>query len=318
MSNSLPKRVSTHVSTTLHVSALSAAYVTVIIVLWSFPNQVAESLASVSEFSVEHIRSSYGDLIYYWTIACGIYLGLLLAAHRWKSNSWPDPQLDRGFTDRNRRLIVLATVLVAPVIGILFVVRYLLEIEWIFAEDGPSEWFTAVVFFIAGAVFFLRARHVRRGKGYLAAAPLAGVAALSVWIALEEISYGQRVVGVATPDWLAAANDQGEITLHNLNNDLMLRSYRALGCAVFLAMLAVTWWWYDLQRVGGLLAEWRDLLPDPALLPLAACIALAAQFPAFNELVEIFATVFLLIYLIGVRERTLGARQAASASGSST
>ncbi len=37
-----------------------------------------------------------------------------------------------------------------------------------------------------------------------------------LWIALEEVSYGQRIFGFGTPAFLNALNTQGEFNLHNL------------------------------------------------------------------------------------------------------
>lgn len=77
----------------------------------------------------------------------------------------------------------------------------------------------------------------------------------------------------------------------------MFAAYPVGGLLLFAAMLATAWWWDVLQRADGYLRTLAEFLPDPALLPLAAAIALVAQHPGFNELVEIFAALLLLLYL---------------------
>ena len=80
-------------------------------------------------------------------------------------------------------------------------------------EDGVVEW--AQVFFyvtvIALAAVTLRDLWRRERTTAIAVAGLAFLALLSVG---EELSWGQRIVGFETPE-IAAANRQGELTLHN-------------------------------------------------------------------------------------------------------
>lgn len=269
----------------------------VLLLLQAFPNEVATLLASISHFTVDEIRADYGDLTHYWLIGCGLGLCLALAAWRWERESRRDPTLEGAVSARARRWIVVATLTLAPLVGVVFLMRVPLGLRWTFAEDGPAEWLTALVFIVAAVVLWRRSGALRRAGRRRTALVVAGVAALAAFVALEEISYGQRFFGVTTPTWLAAVNDQGEITVHNLDNSLMLAACRVIGFSLFAALLAVTWWWHDLQRLGGAHAAWRDLLPDPALLPLAAIIAFVAQHPRFNELLELYAATFLLVYL---------------------
>jgi len=88
------------------------------------------------------------------------------------------------------------------------------------AEDGIVETAQAVFYFILASIFFhftviiARERECRKATkiGYLV------LAVLFLFIALEEISWGQRIIGFDTPGSLEEQNYQEETTVHNLGN----------------------------------------------------------------------------------------------------
>ncbi len=80
-------------------------------------------------------------------------------------------------------------------------------------EDHWVENLTAAWFFLASLLFFTTAgteRDVFRRTVYI----LGGIALL--FVAGEEISWGQRIVGFSTPDFLMDLNRQREFNLHNI------------------------------------------------------------------------------------------------------
>ncbi|HET9314084.1 MAG TPA: hypothetical protein VFQ51_00785 [Vicinamibacteria bacterium] len=90
-------------------------------------------------------------------------------------------------------------------------------------EDGPVESLGAAAFLAASVVFgaaWWRSRRsgrewwtrrlLRGHPGYFALCAILFVACM------EEISWGQRVLGFKTPDAIARVNRQGEINIHNL------------------------------------------------------------------------------------------------------
>jgi hypothetical protein len=82
-------------------------------------------------------------------------------------------------------------------------------------EDGPVEYATSAAYLGAGVIAGIVARGLQR-RGERALAVLwVGLALLLVLAGLEEISWGQRLFGVQTPD-LFASNVQNEMNLHNL------------------------------------------------------------------------------------------------------
>lgn len=83
---------------------------------------------------------------------------------------------------------------------------------WIL-EDGLLEWVTVAILVAMAAVAVERAATVGGGRprlGWLAAA------ALFLFGAFEEISWGQRIVGWYSPEWFLQHNTQEETTIHNL------------------------------------------------------------------------------------------------------
>ena len=80
-------------------------------------------------------------------------------------------------------------------------------------EDNLVENLTAIWFFLASLLFFITAgteRNVFHRTVYI----LGGITML--FVVGEEISWGQRIVGFSTPDFLLDLNEQREFNLHNM------------------------------------------------------------------------------------------------------
>jgi hypothetical protein len=108
-------------------------------------------------------------------------------------------------------------------------------------EDQALEWASFWSFFIAGGVFFVAAARQRKHTGAL---PwfLIGLALFCIVVAMEEISWGQRVFGHRPPDYFLAENFQQELNLHNIaGTGLRLFAFRSivLGYGVLLPLLAL-------------------------------------------------------------------------------
>jgi glucan phosphoethanolaminetransferase (alkaline phosphatase superfamily) len=78
-------------------------------------------------------------------------------------------------------------------------------------EDGPFEDFEAIAFFVAAFLLL----HVVAGRG-LKNVWVLGIALLFFLVGGEEISWGQRIFAIGTPDSVRAVNVQGETNLHNV------------------------------------------------------------------------------------------------------
>ena len=100
------------------------------------------------------------------------------------------------------------------------------------AEDGVIENLTALLYFAASALFVFGAV-VLRGRNVW----LWGLALMCFLVAGEEISWGQRIIGVQTPEALRERNVQGEMNLHNIEG--VHGSVRKLALLVILGICFV-------------------------------------------------------------------------------
>lgn len=83
-------------------------------------------------------------------------------------------------------------------------------------EDGPVEYGTALMLLVSALVLAWQAvRQFRMGRA-LAGVCLTLYALIFVFGTGEEISWGQRIFDLETPDYLMERNYQEEITLHNI------------------------------------------------------------------------------------------------------
>lgn len=104
-----------------------------------------------------------------------------------------------------------------------------------FSEDGLFEYLTAI-FFIAASILFLLSlskKHTWFINSYISILGL-----LCFFVGMEEISWGQRIFGMQTPERLKEINYQDEITLHNLiSPDLhpYIYLFVSIACLVFFA-----------------------------------------------------------------------------------
>ncbi|MDQ4088580.1 MAG: hypothetical protein M3177_11325 [Pseudomonadota bacterium] len=135
-------------------------------------------------------------------------------------------------------------------------------------EDRLLEWLSAALLLLGCgslALAFL-ALHRAPDRHVYALAALAGLSLLLLVMAMEEISWGQRVLGFQTPEAIAAANWQGEFNFHNLQTDLSEAAYYS-AAAVFLGFLPLLRDLLPLQFAGQ---PWVQLLPTRTVALVSA------------------------------------------------
>jgi hypothetical protein len=130
-------------------------------------------------------------------------------------------------------------------------------------EDGVVEYATCCAYLGAAVFGFLASRRsISAGATYYGLALLAFAGLLFV-VAMEEISWGQRLFGFGTPPLIAEHNAQGEMSLHNLGGfqqTLLHPAYMLVGFAASVGALLVPGFIKD--RLPG---HWRSLIPPPRL-----------------------------------------------------
>ncbi len=180
-----------------------------------------------------------------------------------------------------------------------------------FYEDTPVEILTPLLYFVSIIVYAMALhaymRVPDRAAIVIAAIVLCAVAAL--YLALEEISYGQRLFGWATPAALAG-NVQNESNLHNLIDYETLDLLEWIAASfVFVAVCAMIYVRSVWQK------PWLQYVPQESLLPLAAAVALLGSHGAPQEVFENCAALFALLYAVQLL-RQARAAQSARATGS--
>lgn len=161
-----------------------------------------------------------------------------------------------------------------------------------FAEDGPFEDLTAIAFFACCLMYAVAFRRylAQPEKISLIALLILFCSVFSLFLALEEISYGQRIFGWQTPV-LLKENLQQESNLHNLltygTRELI---EWLLICAIFVALSALA----CLKVVWP--RPWLRLAPDDSLLPLSGMLVVVSSHGVAQEVNENSVALFAFLY----------------------
>ena len=84
-------------------------------------------------------------------------------------------------------------------------------------EDGPVEYLTSVAYLAAAMLCILMIVRLYNKQALGITALMIGLmAALFFFVGMEEISWGQRIFSIQSPDFFEVHNYQQEITLHNM------------------------------------------------------------------------------------------------------
>lgn len=109
-------------------------------------------------------------------------------------------------------------------------------------EDGPIENLTAAFFALASIGFTVAAVRAPMMRGQLWYRGMTIAWALLMFLACgEEISWGQRIFGIATPELMSQINAQDETNLHNIRvvNEFLGGSYRWMTIYLILTGLGI-------------------------------------------------------------------------------
>lgn len=136
-------------------------------------------------------------------------------------------------------------------------------------EDYPVEDITFVAFLLSSFVCLSLIKKIQVSKienffKKISLIILALIALMSFWIAGEEISWGQRIFQIKTPEEISEINVQNEITVHNLKifQELVYKIYYYFdiyACTSFLVL-------FFLKKYPDLYRFIRLLSPSPYLI----------------------------------------------------
>lgn len=125
------------------------------------------------------------------------------------------------------------------------------------AEDGPVENLQFLLFLLSGVLAGVVARRLAR-IGLALHCWLYWLLALAlVVVAMDEISWGQRLLGIETPESVEKVNLQGELTIHNLAPLMIYLHIAYLVVGAFGALA-----WLPRMLVADPCSVWRFVLPD--------------------------------------------------------
>lgn len=150
----------------------------------------------------------------------------------------PDSSLNTSQLDSTARKVAVWTMILGFGFAALLVASPTILME-ITQEDTLIEWTSALLLIVASGCFVAEAlRRIQNGLGrdWIAKFELAiasGMALLLFLIAMEEISWAQRLFAFDTPEEVEHMNWQGEFNFHNLQTDLSETLYYA-GVGFFL------------------------------------------------------------------------------------
>lgn len=155
---------------------------------------------------------------------------------------------------------VAMAAMLTPIIGGVFVVLARVHsplFDFLVREDSIIEWAQFVGFVLAAVFGGLVSVGLARSGEVLAAAAFGVFGLGCLFIAGEEISWGQRLFGFETPADFERMNRQGETTLHNLDGVLV---YFNLGMLIA-GLVGATLPW--VVRRWSLQGRWVQLFVPP-------------------------------------------------------
>ena len=113
-------------------------------------------------------------------------------------------------------ILTVSIVLISLVIGLYLGFTDAKKYEAFVVEDGIVEWLTVTGLVLAALTCFSRAVRLRKEKSTVFVIVALLMGAVLIFGAGEEISWGQRIFGLKSPEYFMEHNSQQETNLHNL------------------------------------------------------------------------------------------------------
>ncbi|MCG2461187.1 hypothetical protein K8352_10545 [Flavobacteriaceae bacterium F89] len=167
---------------------------------------------------------------------------------------------------------------------------------FLFFEDGLFENATAV-FFILAFVFFLAIAVKSSIKNNHTRFVVILLALFSFFVGMEEISWGQRLFNIETPEYLQERNYQEELTVHNL---ISARYYTYLYFVISVCFLI--FFAFSNSKYKSFLGVKKEYLPSKKFLGIALLLPLIAF--ADREYFEFVLSFIFFIYAFQLFKKT--------------
>ena len=132
---------------------------------------------------------------------------------------------------------------------------------WV-SEDGLAEWLTFAVLMMMSVYSFVISKKFNQCSEARAAKRVwLFLGFLFLFGAMEEISWGQRILGIQSPEWFLKHNRQGETNIHNLIvlgvniNRLIFGKILAILLTIYLLFVPLLY--RRNERLRGFVNSWR-------------------------------------------------------------
>ncbi len=180
------------------------------------------------------------------------------------------------------------------VFTVLFIFRDLFNIEFLYREDGLFESLTAINFFLSSFLIGKVVLELKKVDGFWQKKEFRAIflALISILVFLflfgmEEISWGQRIFGWETPDFLSQLNKQNETNIHNIFNPFLWILNFFFGNFFLLALVIA---WFTIRPRYPVF--YNHVFPHSSLITLAILVFYTSvKYPGelFEELLSLFA-----------------------------
>ncbi|MEL6494799.1 MAG: hypothetical protein AAFQ41_06705 [Cyanobacteria bacterium J06623_7] len=131
-------------------------------------------------------------------------------------------------------------------------------------EGGLSEYGTAISYLLMTVFAYPMTRKFWQGGQKIMAVLYGFLTFAAFFVSMEEISWGQRLIGFEEPQYWAENNAQSEFTFHNLSfyqEHLLNQSFIVIGLIGSFCWLAL-WYWRKRQSQSQPKLDWSYILPD--------------------------------------------------------
>jgi hypothetical protein len=264
--------------------------------------QVAVRLLSAhGTLSAEHRAAFARDLLaaVVFAAAAGAFL-IALSIPRWRRRvdtaiRW-DAMRDWRLATPNPYLVITC----ATLAGVLVIGTWLQQarlgpfVRYLFTKEGPFEDVTFVLELAGAGLCFLAAWRWRIREPFsvrFARVLYVALGLLLFLVAMEEINWGQTLLGFATPEAWSRINYQHETSIHNLvDKSVLTATWKLIAIAFGIGVVAMVALSIRFPRsLVGVIA------PHPTVVPLALCASYAGA-RLHPELIELLLSIFFAFY----------------------